>query len=53
LQQGCHRFSHPEVGSFEIFITPVVSRNRAEVHYEAVFNRMQPPGDSSAPRQII
>jgi len=39
LQQGMHEFSHPELGEFELFITPVWSPAAAERWYEAIINR--------------
>jgi hypothetical protein len=43
LQQGIHDFRHPELGAFELFITPVMPKPGAaangERFYEAVINR--------------
>jgi len=43
LAQGTHSFEHPELGTFELFIVPVAAENGL-LHYQAVFNRMVPPG---------
>lgn len=39
LQQGMHDFEHPVLGSFNLFFTPVMSRDPAVRCYEAVINR--------------
>ena len=39
LQQGIHAFEHPQLGIFELFITPVTSTQKDFRHYEAVINR--------------
>lgn len=44
LQQGIHAFRHPELGAFDLFITPVMPRPGAPAlsgqrFYEAVINR--------------
>ena len=37
--QDTHRFEHPELGVFEIFIVPVGHTDSSRAYYEAVFNR--------------
>lgn len=39
LLQGIHEFKHPELGAFEIFITPIMSAHRDQRSYQAVINR--------------
>lgn len=53
LPQGCHRFSHCEIGRFEMFITPVVSRDPDHITYEAVFNRLQPRTETPPTQDIV
>lgn len=39
LGQGIHRFSHPELGDFDLFIVPLGPlRTNGRMQYEAVFN---------------
>ena len=40
LPQGLHRFSHPQLGDFELFVTPIQHRDQDARYYEAVFNRV-------------
>lgn len=53
LPQGCHQFSHAEIGGFEMFITPVVSRDPGHVTYQAVFNRLLPPAAAPSTHDIV
>ena len=39
LAQTIFKFTHPEVGIFELFIVPV-GRGKEGVQYEAIFNRI-------------
>lgn len=39
LDQKIHCFEHAALGRFEMFITPVVSRDPTRRYYEAIFNR--------------
>jgi len=39
LEQGVHKFQHSNIGRFELFIVPVVSRDTKNAYYEAIFNR--------------
>jgi hypothetical protein len=39
LEQKMFNFSHEQIGRFELFIVPVVSRDTENAYYEAVFNR--------------
>jgi hypothetical protein len=39
LQQGMHDFEHPVMGIFNLFFTPVISRDPAVRCYEAIINR--------------
>jgi hypothetical protein len=39
LEQRIHKFEHDQIGRFELFIVPILSRDTARLHYEAVFNR--------------
>ena len=43
LAQGTYRFSHEQLGRFDLFIVPVGAERSAR-QYEAVVNRQQPPG---------
>lgn len=47
LGQGIHRFEHPQVGRFRMFIVPIRLRHSGYASYEAVFTRARPC--SSAP----
>jgi hypothetical protein len=47
LPQGTYTFSHPALGSFPLFIVPV-GADAAQVHYEAVFNRLKQPATPTA-----
>jgi hypothetical protein len=38
LEQGIHRFLHPTIGIFDLFIVPV-DPEFVGCHYEAIFNR--------------
>jgi len=53
LPQGSHRFSHAEIGHFEMFITPVVSRDPDHITYEAIFNRLKPPTETPPTPNIV
>jgi hypothetical protein len=39
LGQGMRRFSHQQMGEFELFLVPI-SKDDQGTNYEAVFNRM-------------
>ncbi len=39
LEQRIYAFEHDGIGRFEIFITPILSRDQTRIYYEAVFNR--------------
>ncbi len=39
LEQGIYPLEHPVLGRCEMFIVPVLSRDQARIHYQAVFNR--------------
>jgi hypothetical protein len=39
LPQETYTFEHPQLGRFELFIVPVLSRDAARQKYEAIFNR--------------
>ena len=39
LAQNTHRFEHPKLGTFEMFIVPIGHQDSSRVYYEAVFNR--------------
>jgi hypothetical protein len=39
LEQKIYQFEHPKIGSFEIFIVPIISKDLTKLHYQAVFNR--------------
>jgi len=39
LPQQIHRFGHDEIGQFEMFIVPVMSKDPKRRWYEANFNR--------------
>jgi len=39
LEQRIHTFEHPSIGRFEMFMVPVMSRDKTRMHYECVFNR--------------
>ncbi len=39
LEQKMYKFSHDQIGRFDLFIVPVVSRDTESAYYEAVFNR--------------
>jgi hypothetical protein len=43
LGQGAYLFSHSQIGRFELFIVPVISRDQSRATYEAIFNRLTPP----------
>ncbi len=38
LSQGCHRVSHETLGTFELFLVPVVPFSDDRFYYEACFN---------------
>jgi hypothetical protein len=40
--QGTFRFSHAVVGTFVLFITPVIGSDARQTIYEAAFNRLVP-----------
>ena len=40
LPQGLHRFSHQQLGEFELFVTPIQHRDQDARYYEAVINRV-------------
>jgi microcystin-dependent protein len=42
LEQRIFKFEHADLGRFELFIVPVVSRDLGHAYYEAVFNRPKP-----------
>lgn len=42
LPQGIQTFSHQALGTFEIFIVPVVGSNHERIVYEACFSRQAP-----------
>ena len=44
LPQRIYSFEHAQMGRFELFIVPI-GRDEHGVQYEAVFNRLLPPGD--------
>jgi hypothetical protein len=37
--QGTYHFSHPALGEFDLFITPIVGSSAERMLYEACFNR--------------
>lgn len=39
LPQRIHKFEHPKLGRFELFIVPVAARDTNRIYYQAVFNR--------------
>jgi hypothetical protein len=39
LEQRIYRFEHEQIGRFEMFIVPVVSRDTTSNYYEAIFHR--------------
>lgn len=39
LAQRIYRFEHPQIGSFEIFIVPIVTQQERTQDYQAIFNR--------------
>ena len=40
LPQGLHRFSNDQLGSFDLFVTPIQHRDQDARYYEAVINRV-------------
>jgi hypothetical protein len=40
MEQDTYRFSHPALGSFSLFIVPIVVLDLDYCYYEAVFNRL-------------
>jgi Domain of unknown function (DUF6916) len=40
ISQESYEFSHPQLGRFTIFITPVVGEDTKYHHYQALFNRL-------------
>jgi hypothetical protein len=40
LAQGTYRMEHPKMGTFELFLVPVMVAGDRSIHYEAVFNRL-------------
>jgi hypothetical protein len=42
LPQGVYTFTHPQIGRFDLFIVPVVSRDQSTFTYQAIFNRQRP-----------
>ncbi|RJP31602.1 MAG: hypothetical protein C4527_07330 [Candidatus Omnitrophota bacterium] len=54
ISQETYPFSHPELGSFRIFITPVVGKDSKGFYYQALFNRLvSDSGDHSADKEIL
>lgn len=39
LVSAIHRFEHPSLGCFNLFIVPILARDQTHAYYEAVFNR--------------
>lgn len=48
IDQGIHALSHQAFDELEIFLTPVVSRDPAVRHYEAIFSWPVPPSEAPA-----
>jgi hypothetical protein len=46
LDQQIYRFEHPQIGWFAMFIVPIVTREPDQQHYQAVFNRPVPIGNT-------
>lgn len=42
LASANHSFEQAEIGRFDLFITPIRSKDQAHAYYEAVFNRPVP-----------
>jgi hypothetical protein len=47
LEQQIYRFEHPQIGWFAMFIVPIVTKAADQQHYQAVFNRPVPIGNTS------
>lgn len=41
LDQGTYRLTHDRLGTFELFLVPVITGIKEGVHYEAIFNRLK------------
>src|ERR1051325_7860546 len=42
MAQRIYRFEHAKIGTFEMFIVPVVTENKQQQNYQAIFNRPVP-----------
>ena len=51
LEQNTYTFKHPVLGTFDLFIVPILTRHPRKIDYETVFNR-PPRGGGSAPAPI-
>lgn len=40
ISQNTYEFSHPEIGTFSIFITPVIGSDQEGYYYQALFSRI-------------
>lgn len=46
LEQRTYRFEQPQIGWFAMFIVPIVTKATDQQHYQAVFNRPVPIGNT-------
>jgi hypothetical protein len=53
LVQGIHRLTHPRLGTLDLFLTPIVSRQGRGQQYEAVINREPAPRPRMAVSPIL